>query len=285
MQQGDRPWGGEHSGGSFSDMAKRFIDTDKYKQAMRGLDPKLRVAAYWLWENCDHAGVWKFDGDLFKFECGFALNVEALLKACPWVKRLRNGSLFLVDYIEVNHGKLKPDYNPHKPVFRSLEANGIEPLTLKFEDLPNPCPRVEVVDIDVVESQERKERATEKSDPRFEALWVAYGRIGSKPEALRYWKTLSEEDRAAIEAKLPAYVASTPGGAYRKHLQGWINPKNRLWESAIVTSQPTVKRQMTKAEAMAEMDNIRVRLGIKPGGFIETHLIPKEVYDAFYQRS
>lgn len=88
--------------------------------------------------------------------------------------------------------------------------------------------------------QEGKERAKEPlvvkiEDARFETLWANYGRIGSKPEALRYWRALSEPDRMAIEAKLPAYVASTPGGAFRKHLQGWINPKNRMWESAIVT--------------------------------------------------
>jgi uncharacterized protein YdaU (DUF1376 family) len=102
-------------------------------------------------------------------------------------------------------------------------------------------------DRDRVLTQEGKERASDSIEPvvakvediRFEALWANYGRIGSKPEALGYWKVLSEPDRMAIESKLPAYVASTPGGAYRKHLQGWINPKYRRWESAIVTSNPT----------------------------------------------
>lgn len=91
---------------------------------------------------------------------------------------------------------------------------------------------------DRVLSQERKERA--KLDERFEALWSAYGKIGSKPQAFTYWRSLSEVDKMAVEAKLPAYVASTPGGQFRKHLQGWINPKGRLWESALVTAREPV---------------------------------------------
>lgn len=146
-------------------MSKRFVDTDRYRKALRGLDCKTRLAHEWLWQNCDHAGVWATDLDLFKFECGYSLNIEALLKACPWVRQLANGSLFITDYIDVNCGKLKEGYNPHKPVFRSLEANGIDPFTLQFQDLPNPCPRVVDEEEDIDNTQGRKERARKKPEP------------------------------------------------------------------------------------------------------------------------
>jgi uncharacterized protein YdaU (DUF1376 family) len=94
-------------------------------------------------------------------------------------------------------------------------------------------------------------------DIRFEELWAAYGRLGSKPEALRYWSTLHEQDKQAIEAKAPAYIASTPGGAYRKHLQGWINPKNRLWESAIAEqTTPQANGQPTAEQRSANYERI-----------------------------
>lgn len=76
-----------------------------------------------------------------------------------------------------------------------------------------------------------KERAR---DEVFEALWITFERYGSKGKALDYWKKLPEEDRAAIVAKAPAYVASTPGCEYRKQLDGWINPAERRWERPIV---------------------------------------------------
>lgn len=90
-------------------------------------------------------------------------------------------------------------------------------------------------------------------DERFEALWSAYGKIGSKPQAFTYWRSLSEVDKMAIEAKLPAYVASTPGGQYRKHLQGWINPKGRLWESAIVAASEPQQTAEAKPKGVWNM--------------------------------
>jgi uncharacterized protein YdaU (DUF1376 family) len=94
-------------------------------------------------------------------------------------------------------------------------------------------------------------------DIRFEELWAAYGRLGSKPEALRYWSALPEQDKQAIEAKAPAYIASTPGGTYRKHLQGWINPKNRLWESAIIErTTPASNGKPTDEERSANYERI-----------------------------
>lgn len=146
-------------------MAKRFIDTERYRRALRGVDCRIRFAHEWLWHNCDNAGIWTTDLDLFKFECGYPLNIEGLLKACPWVQQLPNGSLFITDFLEVNYGKLKDGYNPHKPVFRSLRANGIDPESLEFQPLTNPCPRVEEEGEEEDIGIRRKERAIKFPEP------------------------------------------------------------------------------------------------------------------------
>ena len=124
-------------------MGKRFIDTDLNRKSMRGVDVRLRFAFEWLWSNCDHAGVWQTDLDLFKFETGYKLDIQGLLKSCPRVEMLANGSLFLRDFIAVNYGALKEGYNPHKPVFRSLKANGIETLDGMIQGLPKGSPTLE----------------------------------------------------------------------------------------------------------------------------------------------
>lgn len=72
---------------------------------------------------------------------------------------------------------------------------------------------------------------------QFEKCWSMYERYGSKKKALDYWQKHSQEDRDAIEATIPQYVASTPGCEYRKHFEGWINPDNRLWERPIRVKQ------------------------------------------------
>lgn len=158
-------------------MPKRFIDTDAHKTELRRLDLKTRFTVDWLWRNCDCAGVWQTDQELFRFEAGFTLNLEVLLKSCPWVKRLPNGNVFLPEFVQVNYGELKPGYNPHKPVFRSLEANGIQPLTLQFEPLTKTCPSLEGEE-EGEDNSEKKGREVKEHDATFEA-------VGKKKEVRR----------------------------------------------------------------------------------------------------
>ena len=66
----------------------------------------------------------------------------------------------------------------------------------------------------------------------FEVVWAKYGRKGNKQAALRYWRKLSAEDRKAIEAAIPAYLASREV-QYRKDFSGWINPTYRMWEDEV----------------------------------------------------
>jgi hypothetical protein len=263
-------------------MSKRFVDTERRRKELRGVDPKIRLACAWLWENCDAAGVWSIDHDLFKFECGYKLDIETLLKTCGWIKTLPNGSLFLLDFVPVNYGVLKPGYNPHKPVFRSLEANGIEPLTLKFQDLPNPYRRVEEEGEEEDTTQGKKERASEV-DERFESLWRIYEGKGAKGKAREYWAKLTEEDRAAILAKAPDYVAANSGEAltYRKNLEGWINPAERRWEAPIILRKVEAPKPKawTKAEAIEEVRRIRDLHGKD----FQTHHVPKDVLQAYRQ--
>lgn len=79
-------------------------------------------------------------------------------------------------------------------------------------------------------TQERKEHAR---DEKFESLWTTFERYGAKGKAMAYWQRLTQEDRDTVLANAPAYVASTPGCEFRKQLEGWINPDNRLWERPI----------------------------------------------------
>lgn len=190
-------------------MSKRFVDTERDRVAMRGVDVKLRFAFEWLWKNCDAAGVWKMDADLFRFECGYKLEVAELLKACPRVRQLPSGSLFLVDFIEVNYGPLKPGYNPHKPVFRSLEANSIQ-------DLANPCLDVQEVDGEEATVQRQKERAPAEppainwpawAGERTRTAWEDFKVYRWQQHKVRYRSATTEQKAVNILAK---YFRSGP---------------------------------------------------------------------------
>ena len=118
-------------------MSKRFVDTGKYRQAWRKLDPKLRAAFYWLTENCDAAGYWTVDLDHFKFECGYALDIERLIRETQAVEWHGKKVLRLIDFIETNYGTLKEGYNPHKPALRALahhQVSSLNQASTKLED-------------------------------------------------------------------------------------------------------------------------------------------------------
>lgn len=221
-------------------MARRFVDLGRYKQAWRKLDSKTFRMFYYMWDQADPAGVYLIDKDQFKLDCGFAFDAARLAdlncEGTTAVHELPGGRILLVDFLIDNYGGLKEGYNPHKPAFRAVEKNK---LTLN-SSLNQACFKLEEEDKEEGEDNiSGKEQARVNGTPvppkdeRFEALWVAYERDGSKGKALEYWKQLPEEDRAAIEAKVRAYIASTPGGSYRYNLEGWINPKERRWEKPI----------------------------------------------------
>lgn len=127
-----------------------------------------------------------------------------------------------------------------------------------------------------------KERANEV-DERFESLWRIYEGKGAKGKAREYWAKLTEEDRAAILAKAPDYVAANSGEAltYRKNLEGWINPAERRWEAPIISRKVEAPKPKawTKAEAIEEVRRIRDLHGKD----FQTHHVPKDVLQAYRQ--
>jgi hypothetical protein len=77
-------------------------------------------------------------------------------------------------------------------------------------------------------------RSKQKALESFERVWDLYDKKKGKPAALRYWLKHSEKTRMEIEAKIPAYVASTPDKQFRKNFQGYLNPKEEMWKDEII---------------------------------------------------
>lgn len=105
---------------------KRFINISSLPKAWRKLEPSLKLTWFYLWTHCDSAGIWEVDEDLFAFENGFELNLVSLKKALDTEIEICENLVLLKNFIEVNYGCLKQDYNPHKPVFRSISKNNLK---------------------------------------------------------------------------------------------------------------------------------------------------------------
>jgi len=265
-------------------MAKRFIDTDLFRKPfMRGLDAPYKALWIYLLCECDHAGVWVVELDVAQLRTGLKLDPDKVFEKMGGavVPVGDGGKWYLPDFVAFQYGTLNRANRVHASVLDRLEALGIDPNEKsEKKGLVSPLQGAKDKEKDK-DTQERKERARD-TDAAFEDLWCTFERYGAKGKALAYWKRLSEQDRAAVVLAAPAYVASTPGCEYRKQLEGWINPDNRLWERPIVkrTNGNGAPAPMTRAEAMEELRRIRERHGIEVGGFIDAKLIPAEVTKA-----
>ncbi len=81
-------------------------------------------------------------------------------------------------------------------------------------------------------SQSRSQNASSKNTSLFNECWVMFGKYGLKSKALAYWNKLKDEDQQNIKKRIPIYLQSLRRTGYpKKCFEGWINPKNRIWET------------------------------------------------------
>ena len=266
-------------------MPKRFIDTDLFRKPfMRSLEAPYKALWIYLLCECDHAGIWVVELDVAQMRMGLKLDPDKVLQRMGGaVVPVGDGSKwYLPDFVEFQYGQLNPANRVHASVIERLLKCGIDPNE-KVENKPLASPLQGAKDKDKdKDTQGRVERASE-NDERFESLWKIYEGKGAKGKAREYWAKLTEEDRGAILAKAPAYVASTSGAdlAYRKNLEGWINPAERRWEAPIISRKVEAPKPKvwTKAEAIEEVRRIRDLHGKD----FQTHHVPNDVLQAYRQ--
>jgi len=85
-----------------------------------------------------------------------------------------------------------------------------------------------------------KEKEKDQRDivsQQFEDCWKAFGNYGTKKKAKEYWCKLADEDRDSIKERIPIYLKHLERtGFSQKAFEGWINPKNRIWETTYENS-------------------------------------------------
>lgn len=138
---------------------RRFIDTEDWNQAFRKLDSKLKVLWFYMWKEADSCGVYTLDPDYLKLETNEKYTAADFKKLGEKVVEFRPGKFLFVDFILINYGTLRENYNPHKPVFRDLLKNNLEINS----SLNQACFKLEEEDKDKEEYKEEEEGKEEGS--------------------------------------------------------------------------------------------------------------------------
>ena len=76
-----------------------------------------------------------------------------------------------------------------------------------------------------------------KDEYTFERAWNLYDKkVGCKAKLKKKWNSMSQKDRKAALAYIPAYVIATEDKQYRKNFQSFLN--QRGWEDEIIGETP-----------------------------------------------
>ena len=144
-------------------MGKRFIDTSIFNKGWRKVPPTLKLSFFYFWINCDKAGVWEIDEDLFEFDLG--INYPSTqdfqkLKDLGLIE-MNDKIILLSDFSLIDNGKLGIS-NAHKPAQRSIEKYNLyyNPSTFKVS-LTNLNPTLNQPSLKVVERERERERERE----------------------------------------------------------------------------------------------------------------------------
>ena len=108
---------------------KRLMDCNIWsKQNFRQLEPKLKLAWFYLITNCDHAGIFEIDMELMSFKIGESYTLDEVQKSFDkHIVDLGDSKWFLPAFIEFQYGlPLNPNVKVHLSVIKLLGKYGID---------------------------------------------------------------------------------------------------------------------------------------------------------------
>ena len=226
---------------------KRFIDNSILPKAFRKLEPSLKIAWYWLWNSCDPSGYWEIDEDFFEFENGFEFPADFTKKFLEFRLLSTDGkALLITDFIRVNAGEVKENYNPHKPIWRAIEKNNLK----LNSSLNQACFKLvdEDKDEDVGKDEDEEvdeNNASAKTEvwPTFRDFWDLYDKKVHRPKTESIWKKLKQNEKELVMSHVSDYIQSQPEKRFRKNPDVYL--RNKSWQDEIIDHGDRKEEQRT----------------------------------------
>lgn len=108
-------------------MAKRFTDTEKYKDPwFRKLSPKHKILFLFMCDDCNHAGIWKENFDAFNIYYGMQADHKDMKAYGDKVIKVDSDTYLIKSFIKFQYGNLNPQNKAHFGVIRALTYANID---------------------------------------------------------------------------------------------------------------------------------------------------------------
>ena len=203
-------------------MAKRLFDTEIWQKEWFGELPiKLKALVFYIFGNCDCAGVFEANYRNLKFYIGEKISEEDILGIKQIVK-LPNGKFYLTDFIKFQYGvnvdELNPKFSVHKGVIKILEKNeiiGKDGQILNIETVTQELDNSYNVTAQNKDKDKDKDKDNKKEKPETKILGEFANVRLSTEEIAKLQELYKNKFNPAIEI-LSSYIASS-GKKYKSH--------------------------------------------------------------------
>ncbi len=224
-------------------MAKRFTATEKWTDPwFRKLPVDYKALWFFLLEQCDHAGVWKFDSGAFGYFIGKDFEKEDIFKTFNEGKErvvsLNCGSKwFIKDFVTFQYGELSEGSRVHNSVITMLKKEGV------YKGYTKGVLRLTDMDMDMVKDKDKDIVAvTGEEIPQFqfEDIWSKYPNKDGRKMALRSFQVTvkTEKDWIDINKALENYIKSEKvQKGFIKNGSTWFNN----WQDWVSYEEPAPK--------------------------------------------
>lgn len=270
-------------------MSKRFHETEIWEEDWFISLPKdYRYLWLYIKDRCDHAGIWKPNLSLFNklFDCEVNIEtaIELFNKDKERVIKLRNGRLFLVQFIPFQYGRVLNLKNRlHSSIYQLLMFNEVNLTSIR--------PQIEVKDTLKDKDKEKEintsfkkinkkifkekdintyaenEKLFSAKEENFEKFWKIYparnGKKLLKDDAKKFFiEKIKDEDFSLLMKAVENYaISKTVTDGFAKDAIRFL--KKDFWRSWIEPETPTRQiRQIPKTASNWELLKKRQEEGV-----------------------
>lgn len=116
---------------TYTPMAKRFTDTDKWKKTfIKSLPTEYKLFWIFILDDCDNAGIWHVELEVAEARLGIKLSIEKIRGFFKErIVEFDGGTkMFVPDFVQFQYGSLNDKNNAHKSVIEKLSRYNLQHL-------------------------------------------------------------------------------------------------------------------------------------------------------------
>ena len=215
---------------------KRFMDADIWQKAnFRKLEPKLKLAWFYLLSNCSHSGIYEVDIERMSFDIGELYTLDEVKKSFEkHITDIGDSKWFIHSFIKFQYGEeLNPNVRVHQSVIKQLKKYNID-LDKTEEGLKNK---------DKVKGKDIKVRLKEFADRVEKEVLDMHINPQILKEFIDYWTEHNTDGRVLRYEQQSIFNI-------RKRMSTWVKNSKKFNSN---TFQP-LEEDLEKKEARIQAD-------------------------------